>query len=346
MPTQREWTTIREYEDILFDYYNGIARITINRERYRNAFTPTTTAEMSDALRICREEADIDVIVITGAGDKAFCSGGDQNVKGRGGYIGKDGVPRLSVLDVQKQIRSIPKPVIAAVNGFAIGGGHVLHVVCDLSIASENAIFGQTGPRVGSFDAGFGASYLARVVGQKKAREIWFLCRKYNAQEALDMGLVNKVVPLEQLEDEYVQWAEEMMLLSPLALRMIKAGLNAELDGQAGIQELAGDDVNIIFGAMYDDSVADYARITVIATGLSDLEAKSTPFGNRSNTTPFGVRRPAAGTAGTTQTQQPTMSMPSFNLPNMQSTPTFTSKVPSSTVQKKDIQIPDFLKNR
>ena len=241
MPTQREWTTIREYEDILFDYYNGIARITINRERYRNAFTPTTTAEMSDALRICREEADIDVIVITGAGDKAFCSGGDQKVKGRGGYIGKDGVPRLSVLDVQKQIRSIPKPVIAAVNGFAIGGGHVLHVVCDLSIASENAIFGQTGPRVGSFDAGFGASYLARVVGQKKAREIWFLCRKYNAQEALDMGLVNKVVPLEQLEDEYVQWAEEMMLLSPLALRMIKAGLNAELDGQAGIQELAGD---------------------------------------------------------------------------------------------------------
>ena len=233
MSTQREWTTIREYEDILFDYYNGIARITINRERYRNAFTPTTTAEMSDALRICREEADIDVIVITGAGDKAFCSGGDQNVKGRGGYIGKDGVPRLSVLDVQKQIRSIPKPVIAAVNGFAIGGGHVLHVVCDLSIASENAIFGQTGPRVGSFDAGFGASYLARVVGQKKAREIWFLCRKYNAQEAL--------VPLEQLEDEYVQWAEEMMLLSPLALRMIKAGLNAELDGQAGIQELAGD---------------------------------------------------------------------------------------------------------
>ena len=241
MSTQREWTTIREYDDILFDYYNGIARITINRERYRNAFTPTTTAEMSDALRICREEADIDVIVITGAGDKAFCSGGDQNVKGHGGYIGKDGVPRLSVLDVQKQIRSIPKPVIAAVNGFAIGGGHVLHVVCDLSIASENAIFGQTGPRVGSFDAGFGASYLARVVGQKKAREIWFLCRKYNAQEALDMGLVNKVVPLEQLEDEYVQWAEEMMLLSPLALRMIKAGLNAELDGQAGIQELAGD---------------------------------------------------------------------------------------------------------
>ena len=241
MSTQREWTTIREYDDILFDYYNGIARITINRERYRNAFTPTTTAEMSDALRICREEADIDVIVITGAGDKAFCSGGDQNVKGRGGYIGKDGVPRLSVLDVQKQIRSIPKPVIAAVNGFAIGGGHVLHVVCDLSIASENAIFGQTGPRVGSFDAGFGASYLARIVGQKKAREIWFLCRQYSAAEAERMGMVNKVVPFDKLEDEVVEWAETMMERSPLALRMIKAGLNAELDGQAGIQELAGD---------------------------------------------------------------------------------------------------------
>ncbi len=241
MATQREWTTIREYEDILFDFYNGIARITINRPRYRNAFTPTTTREIGDALRICREEADICVVVLTGAGDKAFCSGGDQNVKGRGGYIDKDGVPRLSVLDVQKQIRSLPKPVIAAVNGYAIGGGHVLHVVCDLSIASDNAIFGQTGPRVGSFDAGFGSSYLARIVGQKKAREIWFLCRQYNAQEALDMGLVNKVVSLEALENEYIAWAEEMMLLSPLALRMIKAGLNAELDGQAGIQELAGD---------------------------------------------------------------------------------------------------------
>lgn len=237
----REWTTIKEYEDILFDFYNGIAKITINRPRYRNAFTPTTTAEMSDAMRICREESDISVVVITGAGDKAFCSGGDQNVKGKGGYIDKQGVPRLSVLDVQKQIRSIPKPVIAMVNGYAIGGGHVLHVVCDLSIASENAIFGQTGPRVGSFDAGFGSSYLARIVGQKKAREIWFLCRQYNAQEALEMGLVNKVVPFERLEDEVVEWAETMMQHSPLALRMIKAGLNAELDGQAGIQELAGD---------------------------------------------------------------------------------------------------------
>ena len=195
METKREWTTIKEYEEILFDFYNGIARITINRERYRNAFTPTTTTEMSDAFYICRERPDINVVVLTGAGDTAFCAGGDMNVKGRGGYVGKDGVPRLNVLDVQKQIRSLPKPVIAAVNGFAIGGGHVLHVVCDLTIASENAIFGQTGPRVGSFDAGFGSSYLARVVGQKKAREIWFLCRKYNAQEALDMGLVNKVVP-------------------------------------------------------------------------------------------------------------------------------------------------------
>ena len=236
-----DWKTIREYEDILFEYYNGIARITINRERFRNAFTPATTNEISDALRICRKNAEICVVVITGAGDKAFCSGGDQNVKGIGGYIGKDGVPRLNILDVQKQIRSLPKPVIAAVNGYAIGGGHVLHVVCDLTIASENARFGQTGPRVGSFDAGFGSSYLARIVGQKKAREIWFLCRQYNAQEALDMKLVNKVVPLEQLENEYVQWAEEIMQLSPLALRMIKAGLNAELDGQAGIQELAGD---------------------------------------------------------------------------------------------------------
>jgi naphthoate synthase len=238
---QREWTTLREYEDILFDFYNGIARITINRPRYRNAFTPTTTGEMSDALRHCREMEEVSVVVITGAGDKAFCSGGDQNVKGKGGYIGKDGVPRLSVLEVQKQIRSIPKPVIAMVNGYAIGGGHVLHVVCDLTIASDNAIFGQTGPRVGSFDAGFGSSYLARIVGQKKAREIWFLCRQYNAQEALDMGLVNKVVPFDQLEDEVVEWAETMMQHSPLALRMIKAGLNAELDGQAGIQELAGD---------------------------------------------------------------------------------------------------------
>lgn len=239
--TKREWSTIKEYKEILFDFYNGIARITINRERYRNAFTPTTTTEISDALYICRERQEICVVVLTGAGDKAFCAGGDMHVKGRGGYVGTDGVPRLNVLDVQKQIRSLPKPVIAMVNGYAIGGGHVLHVVCDITIASENARFGQTGPRVGSFDAGFGSSYLARCVGQKRAREIWFMCRQYTAQEAYEMGMVNKVVPLERLEDEVVEWAETMMQHSPLALRMIKAGLNAELDGQAGIQELAGD---------------------------------------------------------------------------------------------------------
>ncbi len=238
---EREWKPIKQYEEIFFDIYNGIARITINRERYRNAFTPLTVDEMSDALRYCRDSAQVRVVVITGAGKVAFCAGGDMHVKGHGGYVGNDGVPRLNVLEVQKQIRSLPKPVIAMVNGFAIGGGHVLHVVCDLSIASDNARFGQTGPRVGSFDAGFGASYLARVVGQKKAREIWFLCRQYSAQEALEMGLVNKVVPQDRLEDEVVAWAEEIMQLSPLAVRMIKVGLNAELDGQAGIQELAGD---------------------------------------------------------------------------------------------------------
>ena len=237
----RNWTTIKEYKEIIFDFYNGIARITINRERYRNAFTPLTTAEMSDALAICREHSDINVVVLTGAGDVAFCAGGDMHCKGKGGYIDEGGVPRLSVLDVQKQIRSLPKPVIAAVNGYAIGGGHVLHVVCDLTIASENAKFGQTGPRVGSFDAGFGSSYMASVIGQKRTREIWFLCQQYTAQQALDWGLVNRVVPLAQLEDAYVEWAEKMMEMSPLALRMIKRGLNAELDGQVGIQEFAGD---------------------------------------------------------------------------------------------------------
>jgi naphthoate synthase len=240
MNTSRNWTTIKEYEEILFDSFEGIARITINRPRYRNAFTPDTTKEMCDAMTWCREDPAISVVILTGAGDKAFCSGGDQNVKGFAGYVGKDGVPRLNILDLQKQIRSLPKPVIAMVNGYAIGGGHVLHVVCDLSIASENAVFGQTGPRVGSFDAGFGSSYLARVVGQKKAREIWFLCEQYSARDALQMGLVNKVVPYESLEDETVAWCRKIMQHSPLAMRMIKAGLNAELDGQAGIQELAG----------------------------------------------------------------------------------------------------------
>ena len=249
----RVWKTIREFEEILFEEYNGIAKITINRPRYRNAFTPKTTQELSEAFALCREMSHIRVVLLTGAMSPvpegmrpedvkhAFCSGGDMHVKGRGGYVDEEGVPRLSVLDVQMQIRRLPKPVIAMVNGYAIGGGHVLHVVCDLTIASENAIFGQTGPKVGSFDAGFGSSYLARMVGQKKAREIWFLCKQYTAKEAEAMGMVNKVVPLDQLEDTCVEWAEIMMERSPLALRMIKAGLNAELDGQAGIQQLAGD---------------------------------------------------------------------------------------------------------
>ncbi len=237
---KRAWKTIRTYEDIHFEFWNGIAKITINRPEKRNAFRPETVKEMSEALAVCREDPEIYTIILTGAGDKAFCSGGDQSVKGKGGYIGKDGVPRLNILDVQKQIRSMPKPVVAMVNGYAIGGGHVLHVVCDLTIASENAIFGQTGPKVGSFDAGLGSSYLASIVGQKKAREIWFLNKQYSAQEALEMGLVNKVVPFDELEDATVEWCEIMMQRSPMALRMIKLGMNAALDGQIGLQEFAG----------------------------------------------------------------------------------------------------------
>lgn len=234
------WQPVKEYKDILFHKYNGIARISINRPHVHNAFTPLTVTEMIDAMLICREDADVRVIILTGEGGKAFCSGGDQSVRGHGGYVGEDTTPRLNVLDLQRIIRSIPKPVIAAVAGWAIGGGHVLHVVCDLSIAADNARFGQTGPKVGSFDGGFGASYLARIVGQKKAREIWFLCDQYDAQEALDMGLVNKVVPLEKLEETYVEWAQKIISKSPLAIRMLKSSFNAELDGQAGIQELAG----------------------------------------------------------------------------------------------------------
>ena len=249
------WTKIKDFKEIILEECEGIAKITINRPRYRNAFTPLTTWELSQAFSIVREKQSISVVLLTGAETprkegqtdeewlrtQAFCAGGDMNVKGRGGYIDEEGVPRLSVLDVQMQIRRLPKPVVAMVNGFAIGGGHVLHLVCDLTIAADNARFGQTGPKVGSFDAGFGASYMARIVGQKKAREIWFLCRQYTAAEAERMGMVNRVVPLTLLEEECVSWAKEMMRLSPLALRMIKAGLNAELDGQAGIQELAGD---------------------------------------------------------------------------------------------------------
>lgn len=234
------WVPIKEYKEILFHKYEGIARISINRPEVHNAFTPLTVQEMLDAMNVCREDAGIRVVILTGEGGKAFCSGGDQRVRGHGGYVGEDTVPRLNVLDLQKLIRSLPKPVIAAVAGWAIGGGHVLHVVCDLTIAAENARFGQTGPKVGSFDGGFGASYLARIVGQKKAREIWFLCDQYDAQEALDMGLVNKVVPLEKLEETYVAWAKKVIAKSPLAIRMLKSSFNAELDGQAGIQELAG----------------------------------------------------------------------------------------------------------
>lgn len=239
--TTFNWKPIKEYEDILFEKLEGIAKITINRPKVYNAFRPKTNNEMLDAFRICRERQDIGVIILTGIGDKAFCSGGDQNYKGRGGYIDSDGTPRLNVLELHKAIRSIPKPVIAMVNGYAIGGGNVLNVVCDLSIASENAIFGQTGPKVGSFDAGFGSSYLARCVGQKKAREIWFLCRQYSAKEALDMGMINTVVPFDKLEETTIDWCRTILKRSPMAIRMIKRALNAELDGQAGLMEFAGD---------------------------------------------------------------------------------------------------------
>lgn len=234
------WKQIKKYDEIKFDIFNGIGKISINRPEVHNAFTPHTVDEMIDAMNHCRDDESIKVIVFSGEGGKAFCSGGDQAVRGHGGYVGKDEVPRLNVLDLQKQIRSIPKVVIAAVAGWAIGGGQVLHVVCDLTIAADNARFGQTGPKVGSFDGGFGASYLARIVGQKKAREIWYLCDQYDAREAMDMGLVNKVVPLDKLEKTCVEWAQKIMKHSPLAIRMLKSAFNAELDGQAGIQELAG----------------------------------------------------------------------------------------------------------
>ncbi|MEL1133695.1 1,4-dihydroxy-2-naphthoyl-CoA synthase [Desulfitobacterium sp. THU1] len=236
-----------KYEDIVYEIYEGIAKITINRPEVRNAFRPKTVMELIHAFTVAREDSQVGVIILTGANhgqgqDKeAFCSGGDQRVRGHGGYVGEDQIPRLNVLDLQSLIRVIPKPVIAMVNGFAIGGGHVLHIVCDLSIASENAKFGQTGPRVGSFDAGYGAGYLARIVGHKKAREIWYLCRQYTAQEALAMGLVNTVVPFEQLEGETVKWAKEILQHSPTALRFLKASFNADTDGLAGLQQLAGD---------------------------------------------------------------------------------------------------------
>ena len=236
-----KWEVIKQYKDIYFDIFEGIAKITINRPKLHNAFSPKTISEMIDAMNISHERNDIDLVILTGKGDKAFCSGGDQNLKSKGGYMDDQGIPRLNVLELHKKIREIPKPVIAMVNGYAIGGGHVLHVLCDLSIASENAIFGQAGPKVGSFDGGFGASYLARHVGQKKAREIWFLCKQYSAKEALEMGLVNTVVPFDKLEETTLEWARKIQEKSPMAIRMIKRCLNAELDGQHGLMQLAGD---------------------------------------------------------------------------------------------------------
>ena len=239
------WEQAKEYTDIIYEKMDGIAKITINRPEVRNAFRPETVMQMYDAFADAREDQEIGVVLLTGKGPAkdgkyAFCSGGDQRIRGDKGYVGKDGVPRLNVLDLQKLIRSIPKPVIALVAGYAIGGGHVLHVVCDLTIAADNAIFGQTGPKVGSFDGGFGTSYLARIVGQKKAREIWYLCEQYNAEEAKEMGLVNKVVPVDKLEEEGVAWANKILMHSPMSIRLLKSAFNAELDGQAGIQELAG----------------------------------------------------------------------------------------------------------
>jgi naphthoate synthase len=239
------WTKTGNHKDIIYEKMGGIAKITINRPEVRNAFRPETVMEMYQAFTDAREDQKIGVILLTGKGPSkdgkyAFCSGGDQKIRGEKGYVDESGVPRLNVLDLQKLIRSIPKPVIALVAGYAIGGGHVLHVVCDLTIAADNAIFGQTGPKVGSFDGGLGSSYLARSVGQKKAREIWYLCRQYNAKEALDMGLVNKVVPVEELEKEGVEWAQQILKHSPMAIRLLKSAFNAELDGQVGIQELAG----------------------------------------------------------------------------------------------------------
>ena len=241
MQKQTTWVEVKKYEDIILEKTkDGIAKITINRPEVRNAFRPQTVVEMQKAFEWVRDQSSIGVAILTGAGEKAFCSGGDQKARGHGGYVGKDGVPRLNILDVQKQIRSLPKPVIAMVAGYAIGGGHVLHVVCDLTISADNARFGQTGPKVGSFDGGLGSSYLARIVGQKKAREIWYLCRQYSAKQALEMGLVNQVVPYEELETETLKWCREILQHSPMALRCLKAALNADCDGQQGLMDLAG----------------------------------------------------------------------------------------------------------
>lgn len=236
-----KWKKVKDYTDIIHEHSDGIAKITINRPEVRNAFRPETIKELMDAFSDARDDSAVGVVLFTGAGEKAFCSGGDQRVRGDAGYVGGDKIPRLNVLDLQRQIRTLPKPVIAVVAGYAIGGGNVLATVCDLTIAADNAIFGQTGPKVGSFDAGYGSTYLARIVGHKKAREIWYLCRQYSAQEALAMGLVNAVVPLDQLEEEAVRWAKELLEKSPLALRLLKAAFNADTDGLAGLQQLGGD---------------------------------------------------------------------------------------------------------
>jgi naphthoate synthase len=236
-----DWLPVKQYTDILYDKAEGIAKITINRPEVHNAFRPLTLDEMQEAFEDAHADPAIGVVLLTGAGGRAFCSGGDQRVRGEGGYVDNEGVARLNVLPLQRYIRTMPKPVIALVAGYAIGGGHVLHVICDLTIAADNARFGQTGPRVGSFDAGLGSAQLARIVGHKKAREIWYLCRQYDAQQALDMGLVNTVVPLDQLEDEGVKWAKEILGHSPIAIRMIKNGFVADTDGIVGLQQLAGD---------------------------------------------------------------------------------------------------------
>src|SRR5438093_6001884 len=235
------WKSSRTFTDILYEKAEGIAKITINRPDVRNAVRPLTVREMIQAFEDVREDPEVGVAILTGAGNEAFCAVGDQRVRGTAGYVGDDQVPRLNVLDLQKQIRSLPKPVVAMVAGYAVGGGHVLHLVCDLTIAADNAVFGQTGPKVGSFDGGYGAGLLARTIGLKRAKEIWFLCEQYDAQTAYEWGLVNKVVPLDRLEEETVKWCTRMLEMSPLALRMLKAGFNADADGLAGIQQLAGD---------------------------------------------------------------------------------------------------------
>ncbi|MDD7384575.1 MAG: 1,4-dihydroxy-2-naphthoyl-CoA synthase [Actinomycetaceae bacterium] len=238
---KRTWQPVKEYEEIIFERTDQIAKITINRPWHHNAFTPLTVAEMIDAFSICRDDATIGCIILTGAGDKAFCSGGDQSVRGNGGYVDSSGIARLNVLDLQRLIRIIPKPVVAMVKGWSIGGGNILQLVCDLTVAADNAVFGQTGPHVGSFDAGYGSGYLARVIGHKKAKEVWFLCKQYSAQEALQMGWINTVVPLEDVEDVTLQWCDRMLEMSPTALRFIKAAMNADTDGLAGLQQFAGD---------------------------------------------------------------------------------------------------------